>query len=92
MISASAAYTMEMQLLAGLVAIFGLILISALLLAPSRTPVSKFWDSQPCVGQKKQFLSWARATLRSIKGSQSMAAEGYAKVCFRPPDFDKITF
>lgn len=44
------------------------------------TPGSNFWKSLPCVRRKQQWWSWARATLRSITESQSMVAEGYAKV------------
>ena len=39
-----------------------------------------FWEFQPWVGLKKQMFSQMRASFRSVKHSQSMVAEGYAKV------------
>lgn len=39
-----------------------------------------FWASHPYSGVKKQWLSWLRATIRSIFGSKVMIDEGYAKV------------
>ena len=78
---------MEGQLvryLLGFAAISGLVfLIYNYLLSLTRlpnAPGATFWKSQPWVGLKKEMFSQLRASFRSVKHSQSMVDEGYAKV------------
>lgn len=48
--------------------------------AQSQSSHSTFWASHPYAGVKKQWLSWFRATIRSVFSSKEMTDEGYAKV------------
>ena len=69
-----------LELITALAAVGGVVFAYHVLAMPFQSSISNFWDSQPRVGRKDQWLSWVRSTLKSFTEAQTMVAEGYFRV------------